>query len=158
LRLPTSRHETRHGTILRIRKLLVRHRQKKVGDGRTGRTGRATGRPRRVDGTGRAGRTGRTERDGRGRVEADGTARWDVHRNRFCDDRDVATPAGLIAVHVLSETNGSETRPWLICHLCDERPNAITEYAMVEQLAEQSVKAVRSIALDECDPPSQYMP
>ena len=111
-----------------------------------------------MDGTGRAGRTGRTERDGRGRVEADGTVRWDAHRNRFCDDRDVATPAGLIAVHVLSETNGSETRPWLICHLCDERPNAITENAMVEQLAEQSAKAVRSLALDECDPPFQYMP
>ena len=71
---------------------------------------------------------------------------------------DVVTPAGLIAVHVLSKHNGSDTRPWLICHLCDERPNAITEYAMVEQLAEQSVKAVRSMALDECDPPFQYMP
>ena len=71
---------------------------------------------------------------------------------------DVATPAGLIAVHVQSKNKGRDTRPWLIYHVCDERPNSITEYAMAEELIEQRVKALQSLACDVCDPPFQYMP
>ena len=85
-----------------------------------------------------------------------------AHRN-LCtsehrDDRDVATPAGLIAVHHLSPKKEWGAWPSPQCVFCDAIRNIQRHAVRREELPEQRIKGDQLLSCDEPDPPSQHMP